>query len=71
MVCPYSVGHSGVTGANFDLTACSGLWLLASVQEDCVNLTAVLILDTSGTKDNFRISQVAQTLMDQRGKHYA
>ena len=44
---PYWVGHSSVTSAHFGLTACSGLWLLTGVQVDCINLTAVLILDTS------------------------
>ena len=29
MVRPYWVGHSGVTNAHFDLTACSALWLIA------------------------------------------
>ena len=43
MVHPYWVGHSGVTSAHFVPTACFGLWLLASIQVDCVNLTAVLI----------------------------
>ena len=47
MVHPYWVGHSSVTSADFGLTACSGLWLLASVQVDCVSVTAVLILHTS------------------------
>ena len=47
MVWPYWVGHSSMTSANFGLAACLGLWLIASVQVDCVSLTAVLILDTS------------------------
>ena len=51
MVCPDVtpdwVGHLGVTSTHFGLTACSGLWLLANVQVDCVNLNAVLTLDTS------------------------
>ena len=41
MVHPYWIGHSGVTSAHFGLTACLALWLLASVQVDCVSLTAV------------------------------
>ena len=36
-----------MTSAYFGLTACLGLWLLANVQVDCTNLTAVLILDMS------------------------
>ena len=46
-MCPYWVDYSGVTSAYFGLTTCSGLWLLASVQVDCINLIAVLILDMS------------------------
>ena len=47
MVHPDWVGYLGVTCAHFGLTVCSGLWLLANVQVDCVNLNAVLTLDTS------------------------
>ena len=32
---------------HFSLTVCSALWLLASVQVDCIILIVVLILDTS------------------------
>ena len=45
VVFPNWVGHSCVTSAHFSLTTCSALWLLASVQVDCISLTAVLILD--------------------------
>ena len=36
-----------MTSVHFSPTACLGLWLLASVQVDGINLTTVLILDTS------------------------
>ena len=36
-----------MTGDHFSLTACLGVWLLANVQVDCVNLNAVLNLDMS------------------------
>ena len=36
-----------MTSAHFGWTACSALWLLASVLVDCISLTAVLILDMS------------------------
>ena len=49
MVRPYWVGHSGVTSTHFGPTVCSGLWLLTNIQVDCASLTAVLILDTSGS----------------------
>ena len=63
MVCPYCIGHSGSTSAHFGLTACSTLWLLASVQVDCVSLTAVLILDMSMlNQDSNFTSPVCQAL---------
>ena len=52
---PYWVGHSCMTSAHFSPPACFGLWLITSLQVDCVSLTAVLILDTSGINNFFNL----------------